>query len=1307
MGRKLIFESIKSRISRVDSTHYKLVLRKEVPQIIAVKVLKNECPTPCDINRFYNEYEILKDITHPQVRKVYVKSKHQNQHTIFLEWVEGKSIKEFGKVTDVHKFVSIAVQIVSALEAIHTHRIVHRDISSDNVIVNTTTNDVKLIDFDMSKRIEAGEHDLGTTQSLEGTLHFISPEQTGNLDRPVDYRSDLYSLGVVFYYMLAGRLPFMSSDHREVVRMHLHEHATPVCEVDSNIPTPLSNLVKKLMSKLPEDRYQSAGGILFDLRRMLAQIKTHGKIKTDFFIAKRDFLGRLQISQELYGRRNEMRTLSEAFDNVDHSDAEVVLIAGSAGTGKSSLVNKFAKRVTDQGGYFIKGKYNCLQKDEPYSAIVQAFNSFFGMLQREDQSKIDRIRTLLQDTVGADKKLLTEMMPNLRFLLDDQTDLQEIGFIDIHGQIDMREIGMIETKYRFNSTFSKLVDTLGELDQPNLFFLDDLQWADSASLGLLSSIIFGKVRNLLLVFAYRNDEGIMPSREAMRMFEKIQGSERVNVRNIEVRSLTSEDTVNLVADSLENGTTRPDEVYGLAEVVYQKTHGNPLLVGQFMRSLADQNLLYFCNDTFRWKWEMEKINEKKVFHSVAELYIDKIMQLPDDIRHTLDMASLIGNHFDLPTLELITDKPGLYDTLMSLTTEGILTAASNGKMEFCFSHDSIHQAAYSLLCSRDNEFSMHLEVGRLLKSKLNDSKLEEMTFVVVNHFNSGLDMIQDENERADVALLNMKAAIKARRSSAFEKALSYAKSGIKILTENYWKENYRLSLELFTLAAQMAHSNGYDDKAETYIQEVLNNARSFLDKVEVFGLKINLLVGQDRRNEAIEYGLWVLEQCGESIPVKPSKIYIAYNFLKTRMLFRKKQGEAILYTVHMSNPLIVAKMKIMGSLLAPSFSVNTSVTRILVLKQVQLTLEYGFSKYSTFGIAMYGQILLQEYGDAKEATRYGELALKLYERSQAKELLSATYILVYAFIFSSTKHLKSECVPQLQKAAKFGQVYDENRCGYVADVLSISFMFAGGCKLRNVDEATERCNENARRYKQQSIVHILKPMRQCIQNLKSDKTSKDPKILEGEIIAAGETQELFEINRFSAMQYYGISSILAYLFHDYSLATEMFNKGKAFGSMCMYGKNHMRWIETLILLANARQTRNNKNLIKEAKVSLKHLEEASKNGPENFESKVHLVLAELAFCEGSSSNATEHYDQAIFLAEKSENLMEEALACERALIYCVETVDMVYAPRYYRRACQVYREWGGVAKVQHLVALYGNQMSMHNKGSRKKRRETW
>ncbi|MEO6168508.1 MAG: AAA family ATPase, partial [Chitinophagales bacterium] len=616
MTERLIYESKKSKIYLQDESEW--------DKPVLLKVLNYEFPAPIDIAQFYNEYEMLEDLNMPGIRNVLKRTKAKNRHAIFLEWIEAPTLSEAfkNKQGDIIDFLYIAIAIAQAVGEIHRNNIIHKDITPFNILVNLQKREVKLIDFGISSKIDLKQTNLGNPERLEGTLAYNSPEQTGRMNRVVDYRTDLYSMGVVFYEMLTGQLPFPVNDAMELVHSHIAQIPKPCCLVNTSVPKPISDIINILMAKNAEDRYQSAFGVKHDLEICLSQYESRRKVE-DFQYRQNDFSGKFQIPQKLYGREKEIALLLEAFERCAEGNLELILVAGYSGTGKSALVREVHKPITKKHGYFIEGKYDQFQRAVPYYAILQAFREFVNILLTEREETLSKLRTEIQEAVGAEGKVLTEVIPNLEFIIGKQPDVPVIG-----GS---------ESQNRFNYVFRKFVNVISASEHPLILFIDDLQWADSASISLLNVLITDKHNgHFLCIGAYRNNEvnashPFIIAKEEM----EVKGS---RISTITIGNLSKENVNDLIAESVgaENETTLE-----LTELVYEKTQGNAFFVNQFLKSLYQEKLLTFDFESHTWKWNVQRVKEQNITDNVVELMARKILRLPEPTQRAMKFAACI------------------------------------------------------------------------------------------------------------------------------------------------------------------------------------------------------------------------------------------------------------------------------------------------------------------------------------------------------------------------------------------------------------------------------------------------------------------------------------------------------------------------------------------------------------------------------------------------------------------------------------------------------------------------------------------
>ncbi|MCE2496082.1 MAG: AAA family ATPase [Flavobacteriales bacterium] len=501
MPEKLIYESKKSKIYFFEDSEW--------DKPVLLKVLNYEFPTPRDISQFYNEFDIIEGLGMIGTREALKCLKHRGKHAMYLEWVEGKTVKEAfaGKQEDIRDFLHLAITIAQAVGELHDQNIIHKDISGNNMIVNLQERWVKIIDFGIASKITQKEQHLGNPEHLDGTLEYLSPEQTGRMNRVIDYRTNLYSLGIVFYEMLCGTTPFAGQDAMGIVHGHIVISPTPPHQVNSIVPKVISDIVMILLAKKSEDRYQSAQGLEVDLLRCFDELTEKGSIEP-FRLQQEDHSGKFSLSQKLYGRDREIELLLSKFESAASGGLELVFVAGYSGTGKSALVHEVHKPITEKAGYFVEGKFDQYQRSVPYYSLVKAFSEFIDILLGENEQRSSTMRKRILEAVGEEGKVLTDVLPGLELIIGEQPDIPELG-----GS---------EARNRFNYVFRKFAIAVSTAEHPAVVFIDDLQWADSSSLMLLKSLVTDPDNDhLLFIGAYRDNE-VSPSHPFMITVEEVR-----------------------------------------------------------------------------------------------------------------------------------------------------------------------------------------------------------------------------------------------------------------------------------------------------------------------------------------------------------------------------------------------------------------------------------------------------------------------------------------------------------------------------------------------------------------------------------------------------------------------------------------------------------------------------------------------------------------------------------------------------------------------------------------------------------------
>ncbi len=723
-------------------------IRREDGFPVILKVLREDYPAPHEIIRYKQEYHITLALQHvPGVIGVHGIETHRNTLVMILEDFGAESLKILleSRQFSVSECLAIAIRATEILGNIHSANVIHKDINPGNIVFNPATCQLKVIDFGIASLLSREEPAIKAPDALEGTLAYLAPEQTGRMNRSIDYRSDYYSLGATLYELLTGTRPFPSSDALELVHCHIARVPTPPHDLRHEIPEPVSDIVMKLLSKNAEDRYQSARGIKLDLEECLAGLATCGTIDP-FPLARRDIPERFRIPQKLYGRESQIKTFLEAFDRAGAGNREMMLVSGGPGIGKTSLVNEIHKPVTRQRGYFVSGKFDQFQRNTPFAGFVAVFKELIRVVLTENEARLSRWKRRILDAVGPNGQVISGVIPEVELIIGPQPAVEEVG--------------PIESRNRFYIVFCKFIRVFCSAEHPLVVFLDDVQWADSASLKLMELIITDDdIRFLFLIAAYRDNE-VGPTHPFMVTLENLR-DQAAPITQIGLRGLDLAHVVQLAADTLHR---RQHDVTPLAELVSGRTAGNPFFVNEFLKSLYVEQLLTFDSQAGAWQWDLNLIRQCCVTDNVVALMAEQIQRCSRETQETLKLAACIGNQFDLNILAIVCEKTPK-ETLAAMKEailEGLVfplgdawksieldLPAGNQAVEYKFSHDRIQQAAYSLIPEAEQQ-SVHFRIGRLMLRHVPFSSLDEHVFDIVNHLNAAIPLLESQSERSRI-----------------------------------------------------------------------------------------------------------------------------------------------------------------------------------------------------------------------------------------------------------------------------------------------------------------------------------------------------------------------------------------------------------------------------------------------------------------------------------------------------------------------------------------------------------------------------
>ncbi|MEG4805768.1 AAA family ATPase [Microcoleus sp. ARI1-B5] len=1297
--QKLLYESANSLVYRA--------LREADRQPLILKLLKESYPTPQELLRYRTEYRITRELKEAGVVQVYDLQKYQNSLVIFVEDFGGESLKIWmqQRKFSLKEFLLLAIAATETLGQIHSAKIIHKDINPSNIVYNPETGQLKIIDFGISTQLTREMSTLKNPKVLEGTLAYISPEQTGRMNRSIDYRTDFYSLGVTFYELLSGKLPFETEDALELVHCHIARQPIPPQEIQPEIPLILSQIVSKLMAKNAENRYQTALGLKHDLERCLVQLQETNNIET-FALGTRDITDRFLIPEKLYGRETEVDNLLAAFERVSTGNAEMMLVAGFSGIGKTAVVNEVHKPIARQQGYFIKGKYDQFGRNIPFSAFVQAFRELMGQLLSESDSHLHIWKTKILTAVGDSCQVLIEVIPELERIIGAQSPALELS-----GNA---------AQNRFNLLMQKFVQVFTTASHPLVIFLDDLQWADSASLQLLQVLMQDR-GHLLVLGAYRDNE-VSPVHPFMLTVDEIVKSGAM-VNTITLQPLSQKDLNQLVADTLicDVSLTQP-----LTELVYQKTKGNPFFSTQFLKSLYEDGHIIFAppesplskgGSKGGWQYNIDRVTLADA-SDVVEFMAAQLQKLPAKTQDVLKLAACIGAQFDLDTLAIVNEElpeqtasalwKALQEGLILLIAEGYDLIQTDGGTRnnsvanptYKFLHDRVQQAAYSLIPDEQKQVT-HLKIGQLLIQKYSEIEREEKLFDIVGHLNRGIELIERLSERETLAKLNLEAGRKARSSTAYAAANIYLQTGIELLTPQCWQTQYELTLNLYIAAAETAYLNADLEGMEEMAAQVLQKAQTILDKIKIYEIQIVAQTAQSKVLETIAVAREALLQLGIELPAEADEALIGKALQALAAQLSGRKIEELVDLPVMTNPQTQAAMELLGMLFTTIFQGMPGLLPLLSSTMVNLSLSFGNTPASTVGYAIHGMVLCAFLGEVQTGYGFGQLALLLLDRFNVPEFKSIILFLFGGWIQHHQEPVRAT-IPTLKDGYTAGmETGNFLHAGYSISIYFDSNFF-GGVELDTWEPELAAYSAALVQVKQYSARVYLDMKQQMVSNLREARIRSDCLIGSAydETVMIPKHHQNNDLTAIAAVYIYKL--LLAYSFGNYTTALDNITQAKpylmAVSGFVFVPIFHFYAALTHLALFRAQPAIEQTEILGLVESHQSTLQQWAQNAPMNYLHKWYLVEAERQRVLGNKAEAIEMYDRAISAAQENKYVNDEALANELAAKFYSEWGKTKVAQAYIFEAYYCYVEWGATAKVTDLETRYPHLFAVTQPG---------
>jgi predicted ATPase/signal transduction histidine kinase/CheY-like chemotaxis protein/tRNA A-37 threonylcarbamoyl transferase component Bud32 len=1302
---KVIYDSTTSCVYRA--------VRESDQTSVIIKTLKFEYPTLEQITRLRHEYQILQVLEIEGIVKPLSLETYQNGLALILSDFGGETLEYFiiAQALELSNFLQIAIQLSSTLAQIHQKNIIHKDIKPQNILINPKIGQVEIIDFSIASRLSSENQTVSNPTLLEGTLAYMSPEQTGRMNRSIDYRTDFYSLGITFYEILTGRLPFQATDPLELIHCHIAKTPASPKEVNPEIPQAVSDIVMKLLAKTAEERYQSALGLKADLEECLRKLQATGKIE-DFIIGQLDLYSQFLIPQKLYGRKKEVATLIGAFERVanppisplakgGYRGVEIMLVSGYSGIGKSSLVNEVHKPIIRQRGYFISGKFDQLKRNIPYASLIQAFQELMRQLLMESIDSIALLKTKLLEALGSNGQVIIDVIPEVERIIGSQPDVAQLG--------------PTESQNRFHRLFQKFIHVFSKPEHPLVLFLDDLQWADLASLKLIQLLACDSdSQYLLLIGAYRDNE-VSATHPLMLTLQEIQ-SNGATINNIVLQPLHITHVNQLVSETLRSDT---DNSKPLAEILFNKTQGNPFFLIQLLKSLNQENLLSFNFSEGCWQWDIELIRGIDITDNVVELMVSQIQKLSPTTQNILKLAACIGDKFTLDVLSIVNEKSwsetaaDLWESLQAglvlplnefykiplvssvQQNEQLVTHKRQQTIAYKFLHDRVQQASYSLIPDLQKK-ETHLKIGKLLLQNNTLEERKENIFGLLNQLNFGSDLLTSESEKYELAELNLLAGQKAKVATAYESAIRYLNVGLSLLTDSSWHQQYELTLALHQEAAEAAFLSGDFEQMEQLAEVVLQQAKRQLDKVKVYELRIKTRQVQRKLLEAVKLGLQVLKILGVEVAESPTPLDIQQAIEETTANIAGKGIEDLINLPPMTDTNKLAALRLIVSLVPAAYQCAPALFILMACQQVNLSIQYGNTPLSACGFADYGVVFSGLLQDIETSYKFGKLALNLLDRLDAREVRSQVLFKVSTFIIHWKYHIR-ETLPLLEGAYSSGLEYgDLVHTGYSASN-KCQYSYWSGSELKSLEQEMAQYSKAIAQVNQETALKWHQIFHQAVLNLIG--LAENPCRLVGEVYNEDQFLPLhIQFNERTVAHYVFLNKlILCYLFGEFSQAAENATKAQHYldGVIGWLTVPFFHFYDSLAQLAIYPSVPHSQqeDLLSRVMKNQEKMQRWAEHAPMNFQHKYELVEAEKARVLGQYWQAMECYDRAIALAKEQGYIQEEALANELAAKFYFEHGREKVAQTYLTDAYYGYLRWGATAKVRELEIRYPDNFS--------------
>jgi PAS domain S-box-containing protein len=1232
-----------------------------------------EHPAPATVKKIEYEFSLKGHLDPAWAIRPITLTQQQSRTILWFEDPDAEPLDRLaGSPLELRQFLRFGIALAASIGHLHRRGLIHKDIKPRNVFANATMDQAWLTGFGIASRLPRERRAAEPPELIAGTLAYMAPEQTGRMNRSVDTRSDLYAFGVTLYELLTGSLPFSASDPMEWVHCHIARQPLPPAERLRSIPHCVSAIIVKLLAKAPEERYQTAIGVERDLRRCLEDMDRERGVH-DFALGDHDRPDYLQIPEKLYGREREIETLLTAFDRIVSGGVpELVLVSGYSGIGKTSVVNELQPVLVAPRGLFASGKFDQYKRDIPYSTLAQAFQSLIRPLLTKSETELGKWRHDLREALDQNGQLIVDLVPELKLIIGEQPPVPEVPPRD--------------AQRRFQLVIRRFIAVFARQEHPLALFLDDLQWLDAATLDLLEDLLTrSEPQHLMLIGAYRDNE-VDAAHPLMRKLEAIK-SAGGKVREITLAPLTQRHLGQLLADALccEPGRSAP-----LAQIVQEKTGGNPFFTIQFFSSLTDEQILAFDHDAACWSWDLERIHAKGFTNNVVDLMTAKLVRLPAETQTALQQLACIGNLGEITALSIVLETtPKLVHAALWESVRQGLVEQLDGSYKFI--HDRVQEAAYSLI-PEASRAEANLRIGRLLAAHTSPDKREETVFDIVNHLNRGVALITSQEERENLAELNLIAGKRAKASTAYASALNYLVAGAALLGDDCWERRRDLIFALELERAECEFLTGEVEAADERSTALSSRAANTIERAAVAFLKLDVCTVLLQLDRAVAVALEYLRHVGIECSPHPTEDEVRREYEQIWSRLGGRTIEDVTDLPLMSDPESLATVGVLTKMMVPAYLTDRNLDCLTNCRAVNLSLERGNCDASCLAYVMLGRLAVQRFGDYKTGFRFGQVGCELVEGRGLKRFQAGTYLYLAAVIAPWMKHVRTSTDLQ-RRAFDAANKLGDLSCANYANIALNSGLLVAGNPLSDVQREAELALAAAQQARFSSNVDVVITQLALVRTLRG----LTPKF------GCFDSEELEELpferhladNPYLEMPecWYWVRKMQArYFAGDHAAAIEASSKAQRLlqitSGWIEEAECHFYSALSRAAFCDTVTAAERVLHLEPLAQHLRKLEIWAENCPDNFENRAALVGAEIARIESRDLDAMRLYEKAVHSSRTNGFVNNEALAYERAsAFYRARGFDQ-FADTYMRNARACYATWGADGKVRQLDELH-------------------